>query len=152
MVWSGPDLLDQAKEAIDLTQGWLVARTSRALRGAAWSVPFWRSEGTAHCVVFPLRFGTDRLTSSSQASKKKPKKRLLYRKTNLALQFPSCPLDATSTLRDGAYSINSILFLAICFWRDVQSLPILGPIFRSSAQSLRRRGGGGAAQAVADRD
>ena len=57
-------------------------------------------------MVFPLRFGTDRLTSSSQASKKKPKKRLLYRKTNLALQFPSCPLDATSTLRDGAYSIN----------------------------------------------
>jgi hypothetical protein len=29
-----------------------VARTSRALRGAAWPVPFWRSEGTAHCVVF----------------------------------------------------------------------------------------------------
>ena len=25
--------------------------------------------------------------------------------TNLALQFPSCPLDATSTLRDGAHSI-----------------------------------------------
>jgi hypothetical protein len=25
-------------------------------------------------------------------------------------------------------SINSILFLAICFWRDVQSLPILGSI------------------------
>ena len=29
-----------------------MARTSRALRGAAWPVPFWRSEGTAHCVVF----------------------------------------------------------------------------------------------------
>ena len=26
--------------------------------------------------------------------------------TNLALQFPSCPLDATSTLRDGAHSIS----------------------------------------------
>ena len=29
--------------------------------------------------------------------------------TNLALQFPSCPLDATSTLRDGAYSIRGTL-------------------------------------------
>jgi hypothetical protein len=26
--------------------------------------------------------------------------------TNLALQFPSCPLDATPTLRDGAHSIS----------------------------------------------
>jgi hypothetical protein len=26
-------------------------------------------------------------------------------KTNLALQFPSCPLDAASTLRDGAHSM-----------------------------------------------
>jgi hypothetical protein len=27
--------------------------------------------------------------------------------------------------------INSILFLAIYFWRDVQSLPVLGPIFKN---------------------
>jgi hypothetical protein len=32
--------------------------------------------------------------------------------TNLALQFPSCPLDATSTLRDGAHSIADLLFLS----------------------------------------
>jgi hypothetical protein len=31
--------------------------------------------------------------------------------TNLALQFPSCPLDATSTLRDGAHSISDNLEL-----------------------------------------
>jgi hypothetical protein len=54
-----------------------VARTSRALRGAAWSVPFWRSEGTAHCVVFPLRFGRDRLTSSQASKKKKDKQPLI---------------------------------------------------------------------------
>jgi hypothetical protein len=29
-------------------------------------------------------------------------------KTNLALQFPSCPLDAASALRDGAYSMDTI--------------------------------------------
>jgi hypothetical protein len=63
------DLLDQAKEAIGLTQGWLVARASRALRGAAWPVPFWRSEGTAWCFRFALA------ETDSQAAKRVKKKK-----------------------------------------------------------------------------
>jgi hypothetical protein len=35
------------------------------------------------------------------------------RKTNLALQFPSCPLDAAPPLRDGAHSIGSSFVLSI---------------------------------------
>jgi hypothetical protein len=48
--------------------------------------------------------------------------------TNLALQFPSCPLDATPTLRDGAHSIADLLFLSeMCVTLPLPLLVAEGP-------------------------